>query len=157
MTVPLRACPGRRGGIAAIDGTGQHLWPNTLDVMGWTVDPVGLGVILRPDVPAFAAANLRPAVEGIFARMGVPIEDVGRFVCHPGGAKVVTAIERSFGLDQGSLDHERSVLRTTATCPPRPCCSFSKRVIEAGLPDRAALLAMGPGFTATCVSLAQAA
>ena len=145
------------GGIAAIDGTGQHLWPNTLDVMGWTVDPVGLGVILRPDVPAFAAANLRPAVEGIFARMGVPIEDVGRFVCHPGGAKVVTAIERSFGLDQGSLDHERSVLRDHGNMSAPTVLFILKRVIEAGLSDRAALLAMGPGFTATCVSLAQAA
>ena len=144
-------------GIATIDGAGEHLWPNTLDVMGWSIDPIGFGVILRPDVPSFVVANLRPAVEGIFSRMGVPIEDVGRFVCHPGGAKVVMAIERSLGLHQGSLDHERDVLADHGNMSAPTVLFILKRAIEAGLPDRAALIAMGPGFTASCVSLAQAA
>jgi alkylresorcinol/alkylpyrone synthase len=89
--------------------------------------------------------------------MGVPIEDVGRFVCHPGGAKVMMAIERSLGLHQGSLDHERDVLADHGNMSAPTVLFILKRAIDAGLPDRAALIAMGPGFTASCVSLAQAA
>jgi len=153
------ACVFRTGerGLVMIDGAGEHLWPNTLDIMGWNIDPVGFGILLRPDVPAFVAANLRPAVEGIFERMDLPIDEVGRFVCHPGGAKVVTAIERCFELNQGTLDHERNVLADHGNMSAPTVLFILKRAIEAGLPDRTALIALGPGFTASCVSLARAA
>jgi alkylresorcinol/alkylpyrone synthase len=153
------ACVLRNGerGIAVIDGAGEHLWPDTLGVMGWSIDPVGFGVLLMPDVPAFAAANLRPAVEGILARIGREFAEIRRFICHPGGTKVVAAIERSFGLDQGSLDHERGVLADFGNMSAPTALFILERVIAQGLPSRAAMVSMGPGFTASCVSLARAA
>ena len=125
--------------------------------MGWSMDPVGFGVILVPDVPSFAATNLRPAVEGILGRIGLSIEDIGRFVCHPGGTKVVAAIERSFSLPQGSLDHERGVLADYGNMSAPTVLFILDRVLKEGLPERATLVSMGPGFTASCVSLARAA
>ena len=38
------------------------------------------------------------------------LDDIDRFACHPGGTKVITALERAFALEQGALDHERAVL-----------------------------------------------
>lgn len=150
------ACVLRSGdtGLAVIEGAGEHLWPDTLGIMGWSIDPVGFGVILVPDVPSFAATHLRPAVEGILGRIGLSVADVGRFVCHPGGTKVVAAIERSFGLDQGSLDHERGVLADYGNMSAPTVLFILERVIGRGLPERATLVSMGPGFTASCVSLA---
>lgn len=153
------ACVLRTGerGIALVEGAGEHLWPDTLGIMGWSIDPVGFGVILEPNVPSFAATNLKPAVTGILGRMGLAPEDVGRFVCHPGGTKVVAAIERAFGLDQGSLDHERGVLADFGNMSAPTVLFILERAIAHGLPERAALVTMGPGFTASCLSLAQAA
>lgn len=153
------ACVVRTGeaGIAEIEGAGEHLWPGTLDVMGWSVDPVGFGVILKRDVPSFAQDNLAPAVREILASFDRTPEEVDRFVCHPGGAKVVVAIERAFGLDQGSLDHERGVLADYGNMSAPTVLFILKRAIAAGLPKRAALLSMGPGFTASCLSLVQPA
>lgn len=153
------ACVLRAGetGLAVIEGAGEHLWPDTLGIMGWSMDPVGFGVILVPDVPSFAATNLRPAVEGILGRIGLSVEDIGRFVCHPGGTKVVAAIERSFSLPQGSLDHERGVLADYGNMSAPTVLFILQRVLEDGLPERATLVSMGPGFTASCVSLARAA
>ncbi len=153
------ACVVRAGeaGIAEIEGAGEHLWPGTLDVMGWSVDPVGFGVILKRDVPSFAQDNLAPAVRQILSSFDRTPEEVDRFVCHPGGAKVVVAIERAFGLDQGSLDHERAVLADYGNMSAPTVLFILKRAIAAGLPKRAALLSMGPGFTASCLSLVQPA
>lgn len=153
------ACVVRTGeaGIAEIEGAGEHLWPGTLDVMGWSVDPVGFGVILKRDVPSFAQDNLAPAVRQILGSFDRTPEEVDRFVCHPGGAKVVVAIERAFGLDQGSLDHERGVLADYGNMSAPTVLFILKRAIVAGLPKRAALLSMGPGFTASCLSLVQPA
>ncbi|MEJ1158515.1 type III polyketide synthase [Prosthecomicrobium sp. N25] len=152
----LRAGDG--GGIAAIEGSAEHMWPDTLGVMGWRMDTVGLGVILAPNVPDFAEKNLGPAVRGMLDRLGLVPDDVGRFVCHPGSVKVVAAIERTLGLDQGSLDHERGVLVDYGNMSAPTVWFILERVMADGaLPERTAMLAMGPGFTTTCVSLTRAA
>lgn len=153
------ACVLRRGedGLAEVEMSGQHTWPDTLDIMGWSVDDTGLGVIFDRAIPPFAEANIAAAVSGILARSGLELSDVDRFACHPGGAKVVTALERALSLDQGSLDHERSVLADFGNMSAPTALFVLDRVIKGGLPARTLLTAMGPGFTASCVSLQAAA
>ena len=56
------------GGLASVEMSGQHTWPGTLDIMGWSVDDAGLGVIFDRAIPPFAEANVAPAVQGILAR-----------------------------------------------------------------------------------------
>src|SRR6202140_4055296 len=81
------------GGATQIEDAGEHLWPDTLGIMGWRVDPEGFGVIFRRTIPDFVIAHLNPAVAQILATMQLSTADIGRFVCHPGGAKVVNALE----------------------------------------------------------------
>src|SRR5271163_3310278 len=95
------------GGAAAVELSGQHSWPDTLDIMGWSVDPQGFGVIFDRDIPPFAEANMAPAISGILGRSELGLADIDRFAFHPGGAKVVTALERAFALPQGTLAVER--------------------------------------------------
>src|ERR1700719_1138785 len=98
------------GGATRIEDAGEHLWPDTLGVMGWSVDPEGFGVIFRRTIPDFVAAHLNPAVVQILARMQLSMADIDRFICHPGGARVITALEAAFSLNQGTLDHERQII-----------------------------------------------
>jgi alkylresorcinol/alkylpyrone synthase len=145
------------GGIAEIEGGAEHNWPDTLDVMGWTVDPQGFGVVLARSVPPFVEERFASALEGMIARLGLSRGAIDRFVCHPGGAKVVAAIEHALRLDDGSLHHEREVLRACGNMSAPTVLFILDRVIREGLPNRALLTAMGPGFTESCVSLARAA
>jgi alkylresorcinol/alkylpyrone synthase len=137
--------------------SGQHTWPNTLNIMGWDVDPEGFGVIFDRDIPPFAEANIAPAIASILDRNGLQLADIDRFACHPGGAKVISALERALSLDQGALDHERSVLADYGNMSAPTALFVLERVIRAGLPSRTLLLAMGPGFTVSSVSLQRAA
>jgi len=145
------------GGMATIELSGQHTWPDTLDVMGWDVDPQGFGVIFDRAIPPFAQAHIASAVAGILDRAGLVPDDIDRFACHPGGAKVIDALERALSLEQGSLDHEREVLATNGNMSAPTVLFVLERLVEAGLPSRTLLTAMGPGFTASCVSLKRAA
>jgi alkylresorcinol/alkylpyrone synthase len=144
-------------GLATIEMSGQHTWPGTLDIMGWNVDDAGLGVIFDRAIPPFAEQNIAPAVAGILARSGLAARDVDRFACHPGGAKVITALERALSLDQGALDHERAVLADYGNMSAPTALFVLKRLSQAPLPPRTLLTALGPGFTASCVSLRAAA
>ncbi|GKT22009.1 Polyketide synthase, type III like protein, partial [Aduncisulcus paluster] len=78
--------------------------------MGWTVDPEGFGVVFQRTIPDFVRDHVGPAVAEILARMQLTTDDIDRFLCHPGGAKVIAALERALALDQGTLDHERDVI-----------------------------------------------
>jgi alkylresorcinol/alkylpyrone synthase len=153
------ACVVRTGeaGLARIEGAGEHLWPDSLDIMGWKVDPTGLGVIFDRAIPPFAEEHVGAAVDGILARIGVERSSVDRFTCHPGGAKVITALEATLRLDQGTLDHERAVLEEYGNMSAPTVLFVLDRLAKQGLPQRTVLTALGPGFTCSCLSLAKAA
>ena len=153
------ACVLRAGetGLAAVEMSGQHLWPDTLQIMGWSIDPQGFGVIFDRDIPPFAEANMAPAISGILGRAGLTLGDVDRFSFHPGGTKVVNALERAFSLAQGSLVHERAILAEYGNMSAPTALFVLERVIQDGLTPRTLLTAMGPGFTTTSVSLQKAA
>ena len=145
------------GGATQIEHAGEHLWPNTLDVMGWSVDPLGFGVILRRTIPEFVTSELKPALTQILARMRLSMSDIDRFICHPGGAKVINAIETALALDQGTLEHERQVIADYGNMSAPTVLFILERARAKGLPPRSLLTALGPGFTASCVSLRHAA
>jgi alkylresorcinol/alkylpyrone synthase len=144
-------------GFARIEGAGEHLWADTRGIMGWSIDEVGFGVIFDREIPPFATEHVGPAIDGILARIGIGRNSVGRFVCHPGGAKVVTALEQTLHLEQGVLDHERAVLAAHGNMSAPTVLFVMERVLKEGLPERAVMTALGPGFTCGCLSLARAA
>jgi alkylresorcinol/alkylpyrone synthase len=144
-------------GIAEVEAGGEHTWPNTLDIMGWNVDPQGFGVVFAQAIPPFAEGNLGPAITAILADSELRTDDIDRFICHPGGMKVITAVERALSLQQGSLVEERAVLSEYGNMSAPTVLFVLDRVARSGLPHRSALTAMGPGFTASCVTLRRAA
>jgi alkylresorcinol/alkylpyrone synthase len=93
----------------------------------------------------------------ILARMQLSMSDIDRFICHPGGAKVVGALETALALDQGTLDHERQIIADYGNMSSPTILFVLERVRANGLPPRSLLTALGPGFTASCVALRHAA
>jgi alkylresorcinol/alkylpyrone synthase len=144
-------------GSVEITGSAEHQWPGTLDIMGWDVDAEGLGVVFAKSIPPFAEEHLGAAMDGLLSRMGLKREDVGRFACHPGGAKVITALERSLDLRQGELDIERDILSEFGNMSAPTALFVLERVLKRPGPDVTVLTAMGPGFTASACALARVA
>jgi alkylresorcinol/alkylpyrone synthase len=140
------------GGTRIVE-TGHHTWPDTLHIMGWKVDPLGFGVIFDQSIPAFAREQLGPSVDSILESQGLQRADIGRFVCHPGGRKVVEAIEGALDLKPGCLDHERAVLRRFGNMSAPTVLFVLERVLQAGLEERALLMSLGPGFTVSTATL----
>ena len=143
------------GGDVEVEGGGEILWPDTLGIMGWDVEDPGLGVIFDRSIPPFVEDNMDQAVTQILARVGIDREEVGRFTCHPGGAKVVAALEQSLHLGEGTLDHERAILRDYGNMSAPTVLFVLERLIAAGMPERTMLLALGPGFTTSGLSLSR--
>ncbi|SFR49284.1 type III polyketide synthase [Litoreibacter janthinus] len=131
----------------------QILWPDTLDIMGWDVDEVGLGVIFDRSIPDFVTNHLREAALTALELSGLREAGISRFVCHPGGAKVVTAIENALSLRSESLSEERAVLRDFGNMSAPTVLFVLKKVLETPQKGQMILAALGPGFTGAFMPL----
>ncbi|MDO7835614.1 type III polyketide synthase [Sphingobium sp. HBC34] len=153
------ACILRAGedGFVQITGSAEKTWSDTLDIMGWRAEPTGLGVVLNRAIPAFARREMRQAMTEMLAPQGLGIDDVDQFICHPGGAKVVDALEGALSLNQGALVNERTILRDHGNMSAPTLFFVLDRYRQAGLPPLSVLNALGPGFTASSLTLRCAA
>src|SRR5271167_1200314 len=62
------------GGATRVEAAGEKLWPDTLDIMGWSVDPEGFGVIFQRTIPDFVRDHMGSAIAEILARMELSSE-----------------------------------------------------------------------------------
>ncbi len=134
-------------GPARVAGAGEKLWPDTLGIMGWRVEDPGLAVIFDRAIPPFVTGELAAAVDGLLAELDLTRADIDRFCCHPGGTKVVEAIEQALDIGAGTLDLERQTLREHGNMSAPTVMFVLAELIERGLPERVMMTAFGPGFT----------
>jgi alkylresorcinol/alkylpyrone synthase len=137
----------------ALVAAGEHTWPGSLEVMGWEVADDGLRAIFSRDIPKLVTTRLQDAASQFLARHGLAIDKIDRFVCHPGGAKVIAALEHAFGLGQGALVEARAVLRDYGNMSAATVMFVLERMLAKARAtgtrwDRALMNALGPGFTA---------
>jgi alkylresorcinol/alkylpyrone synthase len=127
---------------------GEHLFPQSLDIMGWDVGDDGLKAIFSRDIPQLVRGEMRAATGIFLARHGLDLYDINRFICHPGGTKVIAALEEAFGLAENALAVERAVLRDYGNMSAATVLFVLERALKQKPRGRLLLTAMGPGFTA---------
>jgi alkylresorcinol/alkylpyrone synthase len=133
--------------LARITGSAEKLWPDTLRIMGWDVEDPGLAVVFDRAIPPFIEAELAQAVDEMCAEMRIKRDNIDRLCSHPGGVKVIDAIERAMELPQGELNLEREVLHDYGNMSAPTVLFVLERLLERGLPERTMMTAFGPGFT----------
>jgi alkylresorcinol/alkylpyrone synthase len=133
--------------LARITGTAEKMWPDTLRIMGWDIEDPGFKVVFDRAIPPFVEEQLAQAVDEMCAKMGVERDEIDRFCCHPGGVKVIDAIESALHLNQGELNLEREVLNDYGNMSAPTVMFVLDRLLKQGLPDKVMMTAFGPGFT----------
>jgi alkylresorcinol/alkylpyrone synthase len=133
-----------------VTGWGEHTWLGTLDILGWHATQRGLQVKLGRTLPSVARDGIREVTDEFLAAAGIELDDIDEFVCHPGGAKVLDALEAAFGLPAGGLVHARAILREYGNMSAATVLFILKRAMAA--PARAKpggrylMTGLGPGF-----------
>src|SRR5699024_1571736 len=96
---PYADC-GRPASRPRIIATRSRLYPGTERAMGWDIGSTGFRIVLGAEVPDLVLAHLGEDVDGFLAEHGLRRDDIGWWVCHPGGPKVLHAIQDALGLDR---------------------------------------------------------
>lgn len=127
--------------------SGEHMWPRTEDMMGWSIEDDGFGVILSPDIPRCARHDLRPAVDAFLARQGLGLGDLAGVIMHPGGRKVLEAVEGALELPRETFQHAWDILAEYGNMSSPTALFVLERTLSAGATGRHLLAALGPGFS----------
>jgi alkylresorcinol/alkylpyrone synthase len=133
--------------LARITGSAEKLFPDTQRIMGWDVEDPGLAVVFDRAIPPFIEEHLAQTIDEMCAKLGIARDEIDRLCSHPGGVKVIDAIESALHLNQGELNLEREVLRDYGNMSAPTVMFVLERLLENGLPDRVLMTAFGPGFT----------
>lgn len=130
-------------------GSHRHLFAGTRDLMGWDQQDDGLHVILSPDIPSLVEREVRAFAAQCIAPQGT-LPDLAAYVCHPGGPKVLMAMQAALQLGESDLTDSWNTLRAYGNMSS---CSILfalhaalRRKPRAG--GLGLLMAFGPGFCA---------
>lgn len=137
----------------AILHAGERRWPGTLGVMGWDVAEDGLTVLFSRDIPALVRGKMRAAAIDYLSGHGLKLADIAGYIAHPGGSKVLDALEQVFGLQTGGMVEARAVLRDHGNMSAATVMFVLDRALRRGLRGRHLMSALGPGFTASFLTL----
>jgi len=133
--------------LGALGAGGEHLWRDTLNVMGWDVDDQGFDVIFHRDIPQIVAGAFNAAMTKFLERAGMERSAIERPCCHPGGVKVLDALEDVFALARGDLDAEREVLRGYGNMSAPTVLFVLDELRRRNARGQHLMTALGPGFT----------
>lgn len=137
-----------RGDGPRLTTWGEHTWPGTLDVMGWQVKDDGFGVLFSRRIPDLIRAEFRPVLDRFLAAEGLDLSQMDGFLCHPGGAKVVDALEEALDLPPGGLVLSRAVLRDYGNMSAATVMFVLDQALKQTMNGRYLMSAVGPGFSA---------
>jgi alkylresorcinol/alkylpyrone synthase len=145
---------GRKG--PSIVATRSTFYPGTEDVMGWRVGASGFRVVLGAEVPEMVSRYLRRDVDAFLAAQGLGCDDLAVWVAHPGGPKVLQAMQEALPMKPGALDLAWRSLREVGNLSSASVLLVLKETLagEAPPPGSFGLMtAMGPGFCSELVLL----
>lgn len=143
------AAKGGAGALLRVGPSGEHLWRASTSIMGWEIMDDGWAVVLSGTLPQFVEEHLRPATLDFLRQNSLTRADIDGYVMHPGGPKVMAAVETALGLPSNALSHARSVLRDYGNMSAPTVLFVLERTLQAGARGRHLMAALGPGFTAS--------
>jgi len=134
--------------LLTLHGAYSTLIEDSEDIMGWDVVDDGLKVRFSRDIPALVHSMMHENVTQALAAQGWTRDDVGTYVVHPGGVKVLAAYEDALGLPPGALDASRHVLCHNGNMSSVTVLFVLEETLRARPRGKGLLSAMGPGFSA---------
>ncbi|GAB3231167.1 type III polyketide synthase [Glycomyces halotolerans] len=116
--------------------------------MTWDVTDLGFRMGLSPEVPDALAEQIGPLVKDLLSRHGLDLPDVRAWAAHPGGPRILDAIEDGLGLPPEALAVSRSVLSEHGNCSSATVLLVLRELLDRAGPDGPIVaLAFGPGLS----------
>jgi len=139
-----------------IVATRSIFYPNSEEVMGWDISERGFRIVLSADVPEVVRRFLRANVDEFLGDHGLGRQEIASWICHPGGPKVLAAMEEALEIPPEALALTWKSLREVGNLSSTSVLLVLRDTLAENRPppgSHAMLLALGPGFCSELVLL----
>ena len=131
-----------------VAASGSCLIPESADAMGWTVGDHGFEMMMSRKIPALIAKNLRAWLEDWLGDNGLSLADVRSWAVHPGGPKILTAVEECLELPKEALAASWAVYSEYGNMSSPTVLFVLDRLRRQNAPRPCVALGFGPGLVA---------
>ncbi|HVA82458.1 MAG TPA: 3-oxoacyl-[acyl-carrier-protein] synthase III C-terminal domain-containing protein [Candidatus Binataceae bacterium] len=136
-------------GPPEVVATRSVFYPGTEDIMGWDISEKGFSIVLSPKLPELIRCRLAGDVDAFLREHRLTRGDLGSWVIHPGGPKVLEAVECALGLGSRELEASWECLSRVGNLSSGSVLCVLEETLEHRRPapgTMGLILAMGPGF-----------
>ena len=153
--------------VVAADGDGPRLarfgaqlFADSTGEMGWRIGDHGFEMSLSSRVPGLIRAHVGAWVDAWLADAGMVAGDVGTWVIHPGGPRIIEAAADGLGLAGAARDQAvgdaSTILAERGNMSSPTIVMMLERALARGAALPAVALAFGPGLAGEAVLIAGA-
>lgn len=137
----------------SVAASGSCLIPDSASDMGWTVGDRGFEMMMSRRIPSQIAEHLRPWLEAWLNDNGLSLSEVRSWAVHPGGPKIVSAVQESLGLSDADLAASRGVFQDHGNMSSPTVLFVLDRLRQENAPRPCVALGFGPGLVAEAALL----
>jgi predicted naringenin-chalcone synthase len=142
--VPEAAAPAECWRVAA---NGACLFPDSEEAMTWSIGDHNFEMTLSKRVPGLIGEGLRPWLEEWLAGHGVAPDEVASWAIHPGGPRILSAVEEALGLRREQSAASHAIFAEHGNMSSPTVLFILDRLRSKGAPRPGVALAFGPGLT----------
>ncbi|WP_428304363.1 type III polyketide synthase [Lacipirellula sp.] len=128
--------------------TGSYIFPDTADAMTWSIGNHGFVMSISSELPRLIQTNLREWLSVWLQSYGLGVSDVSLWAVHPGGPRIVEAVEEAMGLSREQTAISRQVLSTYGNMSSATVLFILKSLLDSGARPPCVMLGFGPGLVA---------
>lgn len=137
--------------LPRIVATRSRVFPDSGDALGWRLGADGFRIVLTTELADVVERWLNESVTGFLAEHGLVIDDIGSWLCHPGGPKVIDAVRDSLKLPESAVTSSRRSLAEVGNLSSASVLHILQQVAEDGQPEPGSfgmMVGLGPGVSA---------
>ena len=127
--------------------SGSYVFPGTADAMTWSVADHGFEMTLAKKVPGLIAEHLRPWITAWLTEQGLTLEQVPTWAIHPGGPRILDAVEHALDLGPRKSAASRAVFAEYGNMSSPTILFILDRLLREHAPAACVAVGFGPGLT----------
>jgi alkylresorcinol/alkylpyrone synthase len=147
--------PGTSQSGPRVIATRSEVFPDSTDALGWRLSEDGFRIVLTTDLSVVVESRLGAAITQFLAAQGLTADDIGAWICHPGGPRVIDAVQRALKLSDEAVAPSREALAEAGNLSSASVLHILEKVGDAGITPGTfgLMIGLGPGVSAELVLL----
>lgn len=132
------------------------VYPDSGDALGWRLSAKGFRIVLTTELPVVVERGLADSVTAFLAEHDLTIDDIASWICHPGGPKVIDAVQRALKLPDSAVAASRRSLADVGNMSSASVLHILEMICDSERPPEGSaglMIGLGPGVSAELVLL----